>query len=403
MKITMICHDIPYPPNYGARVDTWRRIKAFSEFGAVMQLVCWSGETPIPEDLLEINKYFCKVYIIPFDRSLFNSVRRVIDLLSYPLEVTSRILRGEQLSKVINEIRDFSPDVIWSDYVHCGDLAVKISKTLQRPLISRSHNIEHVYYRNLLESSIDWKGKLRRFFSVAHLEKYEKNILVNSSLFYDISIDDLRFWKNKGFSNGRYLPPFIEFSNKTQLNLKSNSLEYDIVFLGNLNTDNNVAAIFWFINQVLPIIKKKFPDVKVLIAGSRPAKKIEELCTSQQGVSLKVNPPDAASIYESGKVLINPMEKGSGVSIKSIEMLMSGRPIVTRLQGVAGIPEEVKKHFHIALDTESFAEKILTLLSNSPENYVPQQMLESLFGFQAIKAVFSDIESLLSSKQESKP
>ncbi|MGH7999973.1 MAG: glycosyltransferase family 4 protein, partial [Brasilonema sp.] len=339
--------------------------------------------------------------LIPFKRTLGSFARRIIDLLHYPLEVTSRIVRGKEFNTLLSDVRAFHPDVMWLDGIHGGEIADKLSKKLNVLLITRSHNIEYLYYRRLLASTTDFTSKLRRYLSVSHLESFEKDLLKNSALFYDISADDLKFWQTQGFKNGRYLPPIVEFpkdnNSEEPCDEISANLVYDVVFLGNLKVDNNVAGIVWFITQVLPIIRRSaLPTVKVLIAGSNPVKKIKQLCEEHQGVSLSINPASSIAVYQSGRVLINPVLTGSGVSIKSIEMLVSGRPIVSTPQGIAGLPEDVRKLFKIAVDAQSFGEEIVRLLSTPQKINVEQGLLESLFGPQIIEGVVSDIKSLLS-------
>ncbi|MFH7025487.1 MAG: glycosyltransferase [Heteroscytonema crispum UTEX LB 1556] len=399
MKITLVCHDIPYPPIHGARVDTWRRIKAFSQFGVELQIICWHSKTPKAEEISEIEKYVKKINLIPFKKTLGSSVKRIIDLWHYPLEVTSRIVRGEELSNLLSDVSTFNPDVIWLDHVHGGEVAFELTKNLHLPLITRAHNIEHLYYRRLLALTTDLKSKIKRHFSVSKLETYEKNVLKNSVLFYDISIDDLKFWQENGFANGKYLPPIVEFptANKSEkvATVTNKNPEYDVVFLGNLNAENNVASLIWFIQEVFPIIRSALPSIKVLIAGSNPVKKVTQICENQEGIDFQINPVSSSAIYNSGRVLINPVATGSGVSIKSIEMLITGRPIVSKPQGVAGLPEEVKQYFNIAVDAKDFAAEIIKLLSNPQTVNVEKELLESLFGYQVVERVVSDIKSLL--------
>lgn len=399
MKITLICHDIPYPANRGARVEMWRRIKAFSEIGVELQLISWFSDPPKPEEIAEIKKYVKETHLIPFKRTLGSLAYRVIDLLHYPLEVTSRMIRGKELKTLLDDVHVFHPDFIWLDGIHGGEVAAKLSKNLNVPLITRSHNIEYLYYQRLLASTIDFASKLKRYFSVSHLESFEKDLLKKSALFYDISVDDLKFWQSQGFKNGRYLPPLVEFpkdndSEQACDEISANPM-YDVVFLGNLKVDNNVAGIVWFITQVFPIIRSALPTVKVLIAGSNPVNKVKQLCEAQEGVYLSINPASSIEVYKSGHVLINPVLTGSGVSIKSIEMLVSGRPIVSTPQGIAGLPEEVRKFFKIAVDAQSFGEEIVRLLSTPLKVNVERELLESLFGTQVIEGVVSEIKSLL--------
>jgi polysaccharide biosynthesis protein PslH len=400
MKIVLVCHDVPYPPIHGARVDAWRRIKAFARFGVELQLISWCKELPKPEEIAELEKYAQKVHLLPFKQTLMANFRRVVDLFNYPLEVTSRILRGYELENLLAKVRAFNPDAIWLDYLHAAELAFHIKNDLNIPLLSRSQNIEYLYYQRLLASTIDAKSRLRRYFSVSHLEDYEKKVLQSSAFFYDISVDDLKFWQKQGFSNGRYLPPIVEFDGEHRLDSQQDL--YDVVFLGNLNVDNNVAGIVWFVTSVMPILRASLPQIKILIAGSNPIDKILQLCQERDDLDLCINPDSSSAIYNSGKVLINPVPTGSGVSIKSVEMLMSGKAIVSRSQGMAGLPEELKLYFHIAEDAESFAQNIIKLLSTNDRNACTEcnraiaapELLESLFGFEVVKRVISDIKSL---------
>ncbi len=391
MKITVVSHEIPYPANRGARIDIWRRIKAFVSLGVEIQLISWFKESPNPEEITEMQKYCQKVNLIQFKSSLSSLVYRAIDLLNYPLEVTSRILRGEEYNNLLKDTRDFQPDVIWLDGIHGGNIATKLSEALEVPLITRSHNIEHLYYRRLQASTIGFKSKLKRYLSVAHLEKYEKDLLKKSLLFYDISADDFKYWEKQGFSNVRYLPPLIESmqesispKNISQENSQEKNIipEYDVVFLGALYVDNNIAGVIWFLTQVVPIILNALPNTKFLIAGLNPVEKIKQLCESQSGVDLSINPPSSLAVYNSGRVLINPVLKGSGVSIKSVEMLLLGKPIVSTPQGISGLPPQAKQLFTVADSAQTFAKEIIQLLSTNLNGHVDKQfdkqLLESL-------------------------
>ncbi|MEO1378238.1 MAG: glycosyltransferase family 4 protein, partial [Cyanobacteria bacterium J06635_10] len=207
------------------------------------------------------------------------------------------------------------------------------------------------------------------------------------------------FWKSQGFRNGRYLPPLIEFNKSHHIdkNYHNNNVEarYDIVFLGNLYSNNNVAGIIWFLTQILPEVRSQLSNIKVLIAGSKPINKIIQLCEDIDNVHLSINPPSSTEIYKSGRVLINPGLTGSGVSIKSLEMLMTGKPIVSTPQGIAGLPPSTRQYFKIADDTESFAAAIVNLLSNYRKLNIEEKLLESIFGTQVIREVVSDIKSLI--------
>jgi polysaccharide biosynthesis protein PslH len=403
MKITLVCHEIPYPPIHGGRIDMWRRIKAFAAQGVELQIIAWWYDTkPTAAEIVQIHKYAKKVNLIEIKRTWRARMGRIADLRRYPLEVTARIVKGQNLAILQAEVETFAPDLIFLDGIHGGVIADTLHRRLNVPIVTRSHNIEHLYYQRILRSAVGFKQKFKRYLSVMHLERYEKNLLRKSAVFYDISTDDLQFWQSAGFTNGRLLSPLIEPVDHRQDKLLSdNPVEinqtYDLVFLGNLSLENNVAGIIWFLTKVLPIIREQLPEVTVLIAGLNPVDKISQICANIRGVVLRANPASAAVIYQSGRVLINPILIGSGVKIKSIEMLGFQKPIVSSLEGISGLPAAVKPYFKVANDARSFGLLAIEALSTERNLVIDHSLLESLFGYQTIETVVSDLESMLNS------
>ncbi len=403
MKITLVCQEIPYPAIHGSRIDMWRRIKAFADRGVELQIITWwFGTRPTNEEVVEIQKYAKKTHLFQIHQTAISRLQRVFDLLDYPLETTSRMIKGASLVTLEQQVREFDPDLIFLDGLHGGVIATQLSSILQIPLFTRSHNIEHLYARRMLDAAIGFKDKFRRYLSTVHLEKYEKKLLSNSSLFYDISADDLGFWQGLGFTNGRLLPPIVQFPDRELTDFRDREIAppktYDLVFLGNLNTENNVSAAIWFLTEVLPVIRERLPAVTVAIAGFKPVDRIVKVCERIAGVDLIVNPKSASEIYRSGRVLINPILTGSGVKIKSIEMLTFGKPIVSTSEGVSGLPEAIKQYFRIANDPATFAAATLEFLEIDRHPALPSidpELLASFFGAKIIDPIIAEIESTI--------
>ncbi len=396
MKITLICQEIPYPAMHGSRIDIWRRIKAFADRGVELQAIFWwFGTAPTPEAIAEIQKYVSTVHPIEIEQTTLSRLRRIPDLLFYPLETSSRLIRGQKLTNLMNEVRDFHPDIIFLDGIHGGPIATSLSRELKVPMVVRSHNIEHLYARKMLAVAIGFKDKLRRYLAILHLERSEKQLLKNSAFFYDISADDLKFWQALNFTNGRLLSPIIGLAPVEDTIIPAPIASIDIVFLGNLNAENNVAGVTWFLTDVLPLIQQRLPEVTVLIAGFKPVDRLVQICERTAGVSLKIDPVSASDIYQSGKVLINPILTGSGVKIKSIEMLQFGKPIVSTSEGVSGLPPAVKPYFRIANEPIAFADEILELLTTTcAAPTIDRQLLQSYFGAEIIDRTIADLHSL---------
>jgi hypothetical protein len=396
MKITVVALESPFPAIHGGRVDIWRRIQVLSELGVSIQLVYWAKTHLSPEDEQKLANVVDTSHMLKLNGTSFPSLLKKISFFRrYPLEISSRMVYGQALKDLKAAAKEFDPDVIMIDHLHRCMAGRQLSQYLQAPLILRSHNIEHLYCKNLYASAQGHR-KLIRLLSLNGLEKVEKDTLKECKAFYDISVDDLEYWRSLGFKNGRFLPPTI---NLAEMRLAQNESgpdqlqeEFDVVFLGNLNTENNVAGLVWFLTNVAPKLKAKEASISILISGSNPVKKIIDLCDSLDYVTLKANPESAAEIYRSGRVLINPMAVGGGVSIKAIDMLSAARPIVTLPKGVGGLPERSKSLFYIAEDSDSFVEKILFCLHERSNNLADYNLLDELFGVEQIKTFLKDLE-----------
>lgn len=397
MKLTIIAMEIPYPPIHGGRVDIWRRIEAFKKLGVETQLICWKAEDPTSEDLAKLQHSVNDLQLLDFTGKTFSSfVRRGVDLLQSPLGITSRRLDEDRFNQLSANVQRFQPDLLLIDGIHAAALAQQLSATLHIPYVVRSHNIEH-QHRDALFKAATGKQKIPAFLTVRNLKELEFSTFQNALAFFDISVDDLAFWQAEGFDNGYFLPP-LAHSDSDLSEAASDAKTFDIVFLGNLYTDNNVEGIRWFLSDVVPLIQAQKPDLSVLIAGSKPRPSIVELCDRVDCVELSINPESAAAVYNSGRVLVNPIAVGGGVSIKSIDMLATYKPIVSLDKGIYGLPDSVKSLFYLASDAQSFADRVLDCFAErqeSPEQTERAQLIDEAFGLPRVELLVRQLEEIL--------
>ena len=392
MKVTFIFNEMPYPPNHGGRVDVWRRIKAFKRAGIGIQFICWVGDQPrsqpMPAHLDELRNYVDEIHLFTIGSDLISRILRLIRLTKYSSHVASRILNRAAAATLLSAVGSYRPDAVWLDAIYGGEIAISISEHLGIPLYVRSHNIEHRYMKGQALLARSLRDRLMWGLAVFHLKKYETSLLQRSKYFFDCSYDDLLFWEGQGLGNGYYLPQTIDPETDLLASPASpwTSRQFDVVFMGNLHSPNNVQGLLWFITEVLPFVIASRPDVTVLIAGSHPAQVIRDACAQRPNVTLVANPESSADVYRAGKVLVNPVLAGSGVMVKSIEMLFFDAVLVSTPQGVYGVPPEAKACFAVRDEPEGFGAAIVDALTN--------QGNETLVARRAVRKIFGD-ESLI--------
>ncbi len=144
----------------------------------------------------------------------------------------------------------------------------------------------------------------------------------------------------------------------------------------------------------MPILRAAVPEVRVLVAGSRPGEALASACAETANVHLRADPEDAAAVYGSGRVLINPVATGSGVALKSLDMLAAGKPIVTVSRGVIGLPAEALPSFVVADTSEAFAAAIARALADADPTTPDRAWLEQAFGDAQVRTFLRRLESL---------
>jgi len=395
MRLTVICNEPPYPPFDGGRSDAWHRLQAFKKKGVVLQVITWQSERlgSLSADHIEAMKAVAEDLIvcrIGFD--IPSLLRRIWHLRRYPSYVAARVLKNSDYAAVLESVRAFQPDAIWIDQIYGGVLAQKLTKTLKIPMFSRSQNIEHLYMNLQLSAESRFTRKFALALVTLHLKSFEFEFLRASNLFFDISTDDLSFWRNEGFENGRWLPPL--FSRVSTNAPCSEPDKYDVAFLGNLNTPNNVEGVKWLLTDVLPKLRERQPDIKIAIGGSNPSDSVKSLCAMSENVFLVENPESAFAFYESASVLVNPIFKGSGVNIKSVEMLFTDKTIITSKIGTRGLPDEVKEYFCIADTADTMANYIFDALEDKYP-VLDRRNVRSYFLSDAIDKVLKEMREYI--------
>jgi len=395
VKITVICHEIPLPPNHGGRVDMWRRLLAFARLGVQLQIISWSYEPPEETIIREIQQTAPSFINIPIKRQLGYRLRRLPNILQGSLYAALRWPEKTLRREIVAAVQEFNPDCLWLDGFHGGLLACYLEERLGVPFFYRSQNIEHVYLDKLRKSSRGLRSWLVLAAGRFRLRAFEKKLIETSLCVYDISLDDMAFWQRSCKGDIRWLPPLLDWNGLCLRENHPGIFECDVLFLGNLNTENNIFALRWFLEEVVPQLLRTLPQCRIWVAGSKPVPQVRAMCERVKEVSLLVDPEDAVALLRSSRVLVNPAQRCSGVNLKSLDMLAACRPVVSTSQGVTGLPREVKELFFINDSPEAFAKAILGLLENGAWHPPDIWWLSGQFGLARIESLVSEMRERL--------
>ncbi|HEX3595328.1 MAG TPA: glycosyltransferase family 4 protein [Polyangiaceae bacterium] len=132
---------------------------------------------------------------------------------------------------------------------------------------------------------------------------------------------------------------------------------FDILFVGILEHPPNAAAARWLAREVLPRVLQEEPRARLILCGARPAREVLELAGERIIVTGRV--ASVTPYLESASVYANALKQGAGSSLKVLEALASGIPLVSTTVGARGFELRSPEHYLGADDTASFVGNIL--------------------------------------------
>ncbi|HET6576830.1 MAG TPA: glycosyltransferase [Gemmatimonadales bacterium] len=125
----------------------------------------------------------------------------------------------------------------------------------------------------------------------------------------------------------------------------------------------NVHGVTWFIDQVLPGVRRRVPGAHLWLVGGIGGR----LRRETPGVQRFGFVDALEDFYRRAAVVINPQQFGTGLSIKSVDALLRARPLVTTASGARGLEDGAGAAFMQAGSAEEFGDLVVGLLRDPGE------------------------------------
>ena len=309
----IICHDVPWPADYGGVVDLFYKIKALHEEGVKIKLHCFEYGRGQQE---ELNKY-CEEVSYYKRLSKWESIS-----LTKPYIVKSR----ENPLLLENLLKDDHP--ILMEGIHCTAFLRPLLLT-ERKIFLRLHNVEFFYYSQLFQSEKNLFKKIYFLNESMFLRQYERKLPEEVPVIA-VSNNDAVFYRDElDKSLTTYLPVFIPY---TQVNSREGVGIY-CLYHGNLSVAENEKAVVWLLDRVFSLAKVPF-----IIAGKDPSKRLMKKIEKNENATIISNPSDAelADLIANAQIHVLPSFNKTGIKLKLINALYNGRHCVVNDEAVEG-------------------------------------------------------------------
>jgi glycosyltransferase involved in cell wall biosynthesis len=266
---------------------------------------------------------------------------------------------NEQITDlVIKNYSEFNPDLILLSQV--GNLPILDKPLFETPIILEQFEVGVIWQRVNKSGGV---SQLRRMGARTILKSYLQQRLqqVNGVTVPNNEERQLYLSIMQAEKDLEVIPNGvdIEMFRFNDTLMKSNVLVYS----GSVMYEANLEAVLYFLNEVLPIIKRVNPKIRLRVTGYVD-KAYRSLIAELNSVELTGYLQDPKPAISSAEVCVIPLLTGSGTRLKALEAMALGVPVVTTSLGVRGIDVEDGKHVLIADSPDQFAAAVLLVMED---------------------------------------
>ena len=387
MKILFLVSRVPYPLEKGDKLRAFNHLKLLSEKHEITLVAL--NDTELHPDAEQVLSHYCKrLHILDISLPV-----RIISLISAAIN-GKPFSTGYFYNKIAQDIIDDIIDEIHPAHIFC-QLTRVTEYVKNRTDISKTLDYQDAFAKGMEKRITKEPFYLRWLFKMEYkrLLKYESEVFdwfENKIIISNQDRENIAHPQNQNIvvvPNGvdldyfkpRCLTPTLSASSAFQApspkgegNRKIVSGEgaegekkYDLLFTGNMAYPPNIESVVFLVNEVLPLVMKKKPDIKLLIAGAAPVTRVKDLQSENVEVSGWVD--DMRECYAATKLFIAPMQISIGLQNKLLEAMAMKIPCITSELANNALHGTHNSTIIVCKQPMEYADAILRLLDNPSE------------------------------------
>ncbi len=360
MKILWVKSDFLQPTNKGGHIRTLETLKRLHLRHEIHYVALDLAEQP--GGVERSSEYCTRAYPIPHSAPAHGSLRFGLQLaasLFSPLPLAVSRYRSDGMRRQIETlVRAEKFDSIVCDFLFPAP-------NLPDPgaAVLFQHNVEAQIWKRQVENAASAPRRLYFRSQYDRMLRYEGQICRAAKSVIAVSAADAQSIRSLyGVSRVAAVPTGVD-------------LDYfappvrpiptaDLVFAGSMDWMPNIDGIQWFVDEVLPLIRKRRPDCSLVIAGRRPAPGIQRLAERDSHIRITGTVPDIRPHLWASAVSIVPLRIGGGTRLKIYESMAAKIPVVSTGIGAEGLDIRNGEDIYIAESPAEFAERCLALLDD---------------------------------------
>jgi polysaccharide biosynthesis protein PslH len=360
MKILWVKSDFLHPTTKGGHIRTLETLKRLHPRHEIHYVALDLPEQP--RGVERSREYCTKAYPVPHSAPARGSIRFGLQLAAslfsaLPLAVI-RYRSDEMRRQVEALVRTEDFDSIVCDFLFPAANLPDLGAT-----VLFQHNVEALIWKRQMDNAA---GPAHRFYfrgQYDRMQRYEGQVCRGAKSVIAVSAADVHAMRSLyGVSRIAAVPTGVDLDYFAPSARPVPTA--DLVFAGSMDWMPNIDGIQWFVEEVLPLIRKRRPDCSLVIAGRSPTADILRMAAKDSRIRVTGTVSDIRPYLWESAVSIVPLRIGGGTRLKIYEAMAAKIPVVSTNIGAEGLDIRNGDDIHIANSPVEFSERCLALLDD---------------------------------------
>jgi glycosyltransferase involved in cell wall biosynthesis len=391
MNILFLCNKSPFPQKEGGPMAMNMLIKGLLRAGHHVKVLAMNSYKyrVDPEEIPEEYRRATGIELVDVDLRvrLLPALLNLLKGRSYHVE---RFI-SEKFRKVLTRVlQEQAYDIVQLETLYMAPYIRLIRRYSKARIVLRAHNIEHLIWER---AAGEEHRALRKWYLVQlarTLREYEHQVAWQVDGIAAITGTDADYFTDLLAPSTSPVPVTdIPFGIDPDAYPLSAGPDPPTLFtIGSMNWLPNEEGVRWFLREVWPAVHRQFPGLKYYLAGRSMPAWMFHLNVPNVVVAGEVE--DARAFMAEHSVMIVPLFSGSGIRIKIIEGMATGKTVISTRLGAEGIHYSNGGNILIADAPCEFFDMI-TLCLEDPERRTRiglggRRLVESMYHQTAITA-----------------
>jgi polysaccharide biosynthesis protein PslH len=355
--VLMLTPYLPYPPVSGGRMRTYNLIRHL-QADYDITLVCFGRPEEIAFDIAPLRK-LCDVTVVERDPSPSTLQAALLSLTS-PVPVTMRLYGTDAMKQAVAHLLQTRPPAVV--HVESFYMLQNLPDDLAIPVLLSEPAIEYRAWARHARVAQPWFTRPGVALEALKMRLWEPRAWAKAGNVGAMSELDAAIIRRATPGVNVVLTPNGVDVDYFHINPDAPRDNCTAVYMGDYKYFPNSDAVLYFAESILPLIKARRPDFRLVLLGKDPTPEIAALAGESVIVAGLVD--DTRPYLQGSAVFICPLRSGSGTRFKLMEALACGCPVVSTSLGCEGLGAVDGQHMLIRDEPNAFADAVLDLLES---------------------------------------